>query len=350
MTNSVSPSTKAFNISDRQLGSGFPPYLIAEIGVNHDGDLQKAEALVRAAKKAGADAAKLQAFSPDKLMSRTSPYFGMLSGATLGRAAFEHLYAIGEEIGITVFASVFDEAGADLQAELGAPAFKIASGDLTHLPLLRHVAALRRPIILSTGAATLGEVEVAVDTIRTIDPGAALALLHCVSNYPTAPEDANLACMSTLRSQFNVPVGFSDHTDGVAAPIAAVALGAELIEKHFTLDRGAAGPDHALSADPASLGAIATAMRAANAMVGVPRKAPVESVDIITAIRRSVTAQVDIPAGTRIERHMLEVKRPGNGIAPASIETVVGRVVSRDICADETLFWDHLAPFKATFE
>lgn len=344
MTHLVSPCTKTFNISGRQVGGGSPPYLIAEIGVNHDGDVQKAEALVRAAKTAGADAAKLQAFSPQKLMSRASPYFGMLSEATLGRAAFEHLYALGEEIGITVFASVFDEAGADLQAELGAPAFKIASGDVTHLPLLRHVAALRRPIILSTGAATLAEVEIAVDTIRSIDQAASLALLHCVSNYPTAPAETNLACMATLRAQFNVPVGFSDHTDGVIAPVAAVALGADLIEKHVTLDRGAVGPDHALSADPASLGAIAAAMLEAQAMVGAPRKAPVESADLITAIRRSVTAQVDIPLGVTIEREMLEVKRPGHGIAPSAIDAVVGRVAGRAIGADETLSWDDLVP------
>ena len=243
-------------------------------------------------------------------------------------------------IGAVLFASVFDAESADILEDCGAPAYKIASGDVTHLPLLRHVAGFGKPIVLSTGGATLEEVETAVDTSRQARTDTPIAILHCVSQYPAEPGEANLACMAGLRTRFACPTGYSDHTVGIATCLAAAALGAEVIEKHFTLDKGLPGPDHKLSADPADMAALVAGCRAAQAAVGRAEKAPVEPADFIPLIRRSLTAQVAIPAGTEITAEMIEIKRPGTGLPPAELDRVVGARAARDIAEDETLAWD----------
>jgi N-acetylneuraminate synthase/N,N'-diacetyllegionaminate synthase len=236
-----------------------------------------------------------------------------------------------------LFSAVFDEESADVWEQLNAPAYKIASGDVTHRPLIGHVAKFGKPMIISTGGATMPEIGRALESVAISNPQTSCALLHCVSNYPTRPADANLACMSTMRDEFGVPVGFSDHTVGVSVPIAAAALGAELIEKHFTLDRQQPGPDHKLSADPEQLKAMISDVRDAWAAIGRPEKTPVEALEFIPQIRRSVTAAVDIPAGTLLDRKMLAVKRPGTGLSPDTLESFVGRRTLRAIAADRQL-------------
>lgn len=333
---------KPFDIAGQQIGDGAPPYLIAEVGINHGGDVELALKLLDEAAAAGADAVKLQTFETSKFLSRTSQYFDVLYACELPRDGMIALTERARKLDITLFSACFDEASADIWNDLGAPAFKVASGDITHLPLLRHVAAFGKPMIVSTGGATMDEIAMALNAIQGVSPALPVALLHCVSNYPTEPQDANLACMATMRARFGCPVGFSDHTLGTVTDIAAAALGAELIEKHFTLDRALPGPDHALSAEPVELATLAQALRTAHAAVGRPAKTPVEAADFIPLIRRSVTAAVDILANAEIRPDMLAIKRPGTGIAPARIDEVIGRRAARDLSADAVLNWDDL--------
>ncbi len=328
-----------FAIAGRAIGPGNPPYLVAELGINHGGRLELARRMLRAAVEAGADAIKLQTFRTDLFLCRSSAYYDVLAGAELDESAIRDLQELAQELGTTLFSAVFDEPSADLWESLDAPAYKIASGDLTHLPLFKHVAAFGKPMVVSTGGATMDEIEAAVDAIGGRAP---VALLHCVSNYPTDPKDANLACMATMRARFGMPVGFSDHTLGNVAAIAAVAVGADIVEKHFTLDRNAEGPDHLLSADPAGFRELAAALWTARQSIGASAKEPVEAPDLIPQIRRSVVAFIDIEEGTVIERRMLAVKRPGTGIPPKDIDAVVGRTASRYIAADQPLSWDDL--------
>ncbi|HTH15885.1 MAG TPA: N-acetylneuraminate synthase family protein [Magnetospirillum sp.] len=331
-----------FSIAGREIGPGRAPYLIAEAGINHDGNPEQAMALVEAAARSGADALKLQVFETGKFLALSSAYFDIFRERELSNSVITAMIRRAEELGLTVFSSVFDEGSADMLAEMGTPAFKIASGDLTHLPLLRHIARHGRPIILSTGCATLDEIGEAIAAIREVNAQLPVAVLHCVSNYPTNPSQANLACMRSIAERFGVVVGYSDHTQGIAVPIAAVALGATIIEKHFTLDRNLPGPDHALSADPQEFAAMAAAARDAAASVGSAVKAPVEEASFIPLIRRSIVAAVDLPAGTVVEAAMLGFKRPGTGIAPRELERLVGRRTSRAFAADEALAWDGL--------
>lgn len=339
--------TEPFTIARRPIGPDQPPYVIAELGNNHGGDGAVAKRMLHAAAEAGADAIKLQTFVPAKFVARSSAYFERLSRGVLPRETIAELAATARQIGAVLFSAVFDEESADAWADLDAPVFKMASGDLTHLPLMRHVAAYGKPMIVSTGGATMDDIAAALAAIRETGPDTPVALLHCVSNYPTVPAQANLACMATMRAAFGVPVGFSDHTIGNATSLAAAAAGAEIIEKHFTLDRMAEGPDHKLSAEPADLAQLVDGVRLAHAMRGRAEKAPVEAADFIPLIRRSVTADVVISAGTTIEAGMLAIKRPGTGIAPAQLDDVIGRRAARDIAADETLEWDCLEPGDA---
>ncbi len=330
--------TDALMISQTKIGDGAPPYLIAEIGINHGGDVGLAARMIKEARAAGAQAAKLQAFRTAALVARTSPYFQVLDDAALSKSALAQLVGVARDAGVAMFASVFDEDSADTMADLDAPAFKIASGDINHLPLLRHVAAFGRPMIISTGGATMGDIERALSAVS--QGGAApVALLHCVSHYPTPAAQANLACLPTIKAQFGVPVGFSDHTMGEAVALAAAALGADIIEKHFTFDRDAPGPDHALSSDPAGLTRLAEGLQTVWQAVGHSQKMPVETTDHVTQIRRCVTADVAIPAGTEVRADMLAVKRPGTGLAPDARDLVVGRRARQDIPAETAIDW-----------
>lgn len=332
-------STESFEINGRPIGGGAAPYIIAELGINHGGDLAVAKRMVDEAAKAGADAAKLQVWQTELFLARDSAFYDVLDSATLDESQIRQLASHAQTVGITLFASVFDEVSVALMESLGTPAYKVASGDLTHLPLLACIARTGKPMIVSTGASTMEEIDAAMTTIRQAHSATPVALLHCVSNYPTQPKDVNLACMATMRERFGTVVGFSDHTLENATAIAAVALGAEVVEKHFTLDRDADGPDHQLSCDPAGLKRLVVGAGIAHQSVGRREKAPVESDDFIPLIRRSVTAFVALAAGTVLTTDMLAVKRPGTGIAPAKLVELVGKRVTRDVAMDETLQW-----------
>ena len=333
-------SCESFEIRGRRVGTDAPPYIIAELGINHGGSVEVAKQMIDAAVEAGADAAKLQVWKTELFLARNSAFFSVLDDASLDEAQIRELDEYAAAAGITLFGSVFDEVSADLMESLNTPAYKIASGDLTHLPLLAHIARFGKPMIVSTGGATMDEVENAVSTIREANADTPIALLHCVSNYPTKATDANLACMATIQQAFGTVIGFSDHTLENATAVASVALGAQVIEKHFTLDRDQDGPDHQLSCDPKGLKELVEAAKIAHASVGRSEKAPVESADFIPLIRRSVTAHVAMDAGTVITREMLGVKRPGSGIQPARLEDVIGKRTTRALGLDETITWN----------
>lgn len=329
-------------IGSREVGPGRPCFVIAEAGVNHDGSLDRALALVEAAAAAGADAVKFQAFRADRLATAEAPKAGyqlagtdpdesqleMLRRLELPFDAYRTLQAAAESAGIEFLSSMFDEEAADALDALGVAAFKIPSGEVTNLPLLSHVGRLGRPVILSTGMATLDEVAAAVEALGDDR----IVILHCVSAYPAPVGEANLRAMATMAEAFGRPVGFSDHTLGVEATLGAVALGACMIEKHLTLDRAAPGPDHAASLEPNEFASLVRSIRVVESALGDGRKVPTESERETAAVaRKSLVAACRIPAGTVVTDEMVALSRPGTGLPPGARELVVGRVAEVDI-------------------
>lgn len=330
-------------------------FIIAEAGVNHNGCLDIAKRLIDVAAQAGADAVKFQTFIPEQVVAKgaeRAPYqqanmpehresqLDMIRRLALSKEDFYTLKAYCDRTGIMFLSTPFDYYSVDLLDRLEVPVFKIGSGELTNLPFLKYVAAKGRPLILSTGMATLGEVEEALQTLQ--EAGAReITLLHCTSNYPAPFEEVNLKAMLTLRQAFGLPVGYSDHTPGMEVAIAAAALGACVIEKHFTLDRNMEGPDHKASLEPGELAAMVKAIRNVEKALGdgLKRPGPGEK-EIIRAARRSLVAAVDIAAGEVITPDKLAVKRPGTGIPPKMWGVVVGRRARADIPADTVITWE----------
>jgi N,N'-diacetyllegionaminate synthase len=347
----------AFVVGGRRLGAG-PAFVIAEAGVNHNGDLDLARRLIDAAADAGADAVKFQTFRTDALVSGEAPKAryqvettgagesqrAMLARLELSAGAHARLRDHATARGLVFFSTPFDEASADLLAELGVELLKVPSGEVTNLPLLRHVAAKGRPVLLSTGMCTLEEVASAVETLRTAgDPP--VAILHCVSAYPAPAEATNLRAMDTLRARFDVPVGLSDHSLGIEIALAAVARGAAVLEKHLTLDRGLPGPDHRASLEPGDFAALVRGVRAIESALGDGAKRPMPcELDTRAVARRSLVAARALPAGHRLDRADVAIKRPGTGIPPADLERALGRTLARAVAADELLDWDALKP------
>ena len=343
-------------VDDRLVGEGEPCFVIGEAGVNHNGDLSLAKKLVDVARRAGADAVKFQSFKAENLVTRRAPkakyqeqttgsaesQYEMIEKLELKEQDFKELSDYAHRKGISFLSSPFDKRSVDLLDRLGVPAFKIPSGEITNFSLLRHIARKRKPIILSTGMSTLGEIEDAVRVIRKQGAGE-IVLLHCVTDYPAKIEDMNLRAMETLRHAFGLPVGLSDHSPGVTVPVAAVALGACVIEKHFTLDKSLPGPDHQASLEPEELKQMVRAIREVEKAMGDGSKKPTKDEKQIQKVaRRSLVARVSIPKGTVITEAMLDVKRPGTGIEPKYMNKVVGAVARCRIGQDEPLTMDKL--------
>jgi len=335
------------------LGPGECCFIIAEAGVNHNGDLDLAKCLVDAAAEAGADAVKFQTFTADRLLTVSAPkakyqlsgtdnsesQFEMIRKRELSRADQSQLCEYAKQKNITFLSTPFDEQSADFLEELGVPLFKIASGELTNLPFLQHVATKHKPMLVSTGMSCLGEVEEAVRVIRSAGC-AQITLLHCTSSYPADPRECNLRAITTLHQAFNVPVGYSDHTAGIEVSVAAVALGACVLEKHFTLDRNLPGPDHCASLEPHQLKAMVTAIRNVECAFGDGVKRPMKSEEDTKAVaRKSLVAAIDLPAGTVLGVSHLVAKRPGTGISPGELSRLVGRTLAKDLAADELIQW-----------
>lgn len=345
-----------FKISNRAIGPGEPCFIIAEAGVNHNGDISLAGKLIDAAKEAGADAVKFQTFRVEEVVTKsaekaeyqkqtTSPeesQYDMIRKLQLSTPDFKNLFAYARERDILFLSSPFDKGSVDLLGELGVAAFKIPSGEITNFPLLKHIARKGKPIILSTGMSTLGEIEEALDAIR--EGGTEeIILLHCVSSYPAKIEDMNLRAMATLRDTFRLPVGLSDHSLGITIPIAAAALVACVIEKHFTLDKSLLGPDHQASLEPEELKQMIKAIREVEKAMGDGNKVPTEEEKQIQKVaRRSLVAKVEISKGTLITEEMLDIKRPGTGVEPKYMSKVIGLVARCRIEQDEPLTMNKL--------
>lgn len=334
-------------IDGRRIGAGTSCFVIAEAGVNHNGNLDMAREMVRVAAHAGADAVKFQTFRAEKLATAQAPkaeyqkattgedesQFEMLRKLELSADDFKILQQECHTYNILFMSTPFDEESVDLLDLLGMGAFKIASGEITNLPFLEHVARKRKPMILSTGMSYLDEVDVAVRRIRAAGNDQ-LALLHCTSRYPAQPEDANLRAMHTLAQAFQVPVGFSDHTIGVDITFAAVAMGACIVEKHFTLDKMLPGPDHQASLEPRELQEMVRGIRRVEFAMGSGRKEPVEGEAEIAAVaRKSIVARRNIPAGVIVTHDEVVMMRPGTGLSSAMLDHVIGRVARSDIPA-----------------
>jgi N,N'-diacetyllegionaminate synthase len=346
-------------IGQKVIGSASQVFVVAEIGINHDGNVSQAERLIDAAAESGADAVKFQSYRVDGLlipsreryaqqMDGTESAYQMLRRCELSWEDQEKLKKHADKRGILFLSTPFDEESTDFLDSMGVPVFKIASADITHIPLLRHIASKGKPILLSTGMSFLSEVADAVYNMRSAGAQEIL-LMHCVSAYPASPQQMNLRALQTLESYFELPVGLSDHSEGILLPLVAVALGAVLIEKHFTLDKNAPGPDHKSSMDPKDLKLLIRNLREVEASLGDGRKRPsdVEEESRLFG-RRSIVAAVDIRAQESISRWMLAFKRPGSGLEPRHWEKVIGMKARRNIGKDTILQWEDLEPTGAS--
>ena len=329
-------------IGDRELGPGLPALVIAEIGNNHDGSVHQAERLIDAAAEAGADAAKFQTHITEAEMhpsTPTPPHFPeprweFTKRMELTLDEHRHLKAYTEAKGLIFFSSPFSVEAVELLEEVGAPLYKIASGEVTNPPLIEAIAATGKPVLLSTGMAGIDEIEGAMAILRAAD--ADVLIMQCTSNYPCPPEKVNLRAMPVLGERFGTLYGLSDHTPDVHTSIAAVALGATAIEKHFTLSKRLYGPDHHASLTPEELTRLIEGIRQVEAALGSEKKERDPELDPARAtFEKSVVANVSIPEGATIERSMLTTRRPGNGIPAVRLAEVVGRRAARAIDANE---------------
>lgn len=332
-------------IGSRSIGPGQPCFVIAEAGVNHNGDAALAHQLVDVAADAGADAVKFQTFKADQLVTAQAPkanyqkqttsatesQLQMLKRLELTREMHVDLIAHCQRRNILFLSTPFEETSADELIGLGLKLLKVPSGEITNLPFLSHVAKKRVSVILSTGMASLGEVEQAVSVFHA-EKNPNLALLHCVSTYPAAPADCNLRAMRTMEAAFGLPVGFSDHTAGIEVALAAVALGAGIIEKHFTLDRNLPGPDHHASLEPRELRDLVQGIRTVEQALGDGQKNRKASEQNTAEVaRKSIVASRAIPKATILDSGMLAIRRPGTGLPPAMLSQVIGRTTRQAI-------------------
>jgi N-acetylneuraminate synthase/N,N'-diacetyllegionaminate synthase len=347
---------KKIEIGNKLVGDEQPIFIVAEIGVNHNGDIRLAKKLIDAAKDAGADAVKFQAFKTEKVVTKyaekakyqkettslSESQYDMIRRLELKDEEIRELYNYAKKNNIIFLSSAFDKESVDLLDNLGVPAFKVASGEITNFPLLRYIAEKKKPIILSTGMSTIGEIEEALEVIK--EKGVEnIVLLHCVTSYPAKIEDVNLRVIEALRRRFKLPVGFSDHTLGITIPIAVAALGAVLVEKHFTLDRTLPGPDHRASLEPDELKDMVRAVRDVEKALGDRVKKPTKDEERIKkVVRRSIVAKMGIPKGTVITEDMLDFKRPGVGIEPKYLNEIIGKKAKKDIKPDGLITFDKL--------
>ncbi len=327
----------------RRIGSGESVFVVAELGINHNGSLTRALEMVREARRAGADAIKLQSFKVEKLLSveNDPELFEMFKSWELSFEDQEKVFKEAEKEGLFYFSTPFDEESARFLKEVGVPMIKVASGDITNLPFLSFLADLKLPLVVSTGASRFSEVAAAVELLR--DKRADFILLHCVSSYPAEVEELNLKSISSMREAFKVDVGFSDHTFGVLASVAAVALGAVMIEKHFTLSRNLPGPDHPLSLEPFMFQEFVRAIRDTEKALGDGFKRPSEHEELVGYLgRRSLAFKKDKREGELISEDDITFLRPATGIPPALFKEIVGFKLVKSAKKGEILKWSHI--------
>ncbi|WP_380630245.1 N-acetylneuraminate synthase [Salinibaculum marinum] len=326
-------------------------YFIAEAGVNHNGDLDQARELIDVARGSGADAVKFQTFTANRFVSKgakTADYqkastnvdsqYELLQEHELSKDEFQLLQEYAENRGITFLSTPFDRISANIVNEMGVPAIKLGSGELTNHPLLRHVAEFGKPMIVSTGMGTMGEVADAVTAIRETNSNVDLALLHCTSMYPAASSTVNLRAMNRMAEKFDVPVGYSDHTTQLTTPGYATAAGALIVEKHFTLDQSLPGPDHHASLEPAELDRAVSLAREAAIVRGSPEKRPTPGEEEMKRVtRKSLHAARDLATDTTLSPDDITIKRPADGISPGELQTAIGRSLATAVNRDEPI-------------
>jgi len=347
-----------FSIQGRPIGPGEPAYIVAEMSANHNHDFEQAVSILRAAKEAGADAVKLQTYTPDTItMDFDSEHFRLGKGSLWEGRNLYSLYgeaytpwdwqpklkAVADDLALPLFSTPFDESAIDFLERMDVPAHKIASFELVDTALLRSVARTGKPVIMSTGMATLAEIDEAVSTLRKAGCSS-LALLKCTSAYPAPPEEMNLRTIAHLSEAFGVPAGLSDHTLGIAVPAVAVALGACIIEKHITLGRSLGGPDAEFSLEPAEFKEMVAAVRTAERAIGNVNYAVTEKEMASRAFRRSLFVVRDVRAGDTFNRENVRSIRPAQGLAPKHLEAVLGRVALRDVARGTPLDWGMISP------
>jgi pseudaminic acid synthase len=343
-------------IHNRVIALGLPAYVIAELSANHNGSYEQAVALVQAAKNAGADAVKLQTYTADTLTIQSSREYFRIGGGTLwdGRTLHElyqeahmpwewqpRLKQVADDLGITLFSSPFDSSAVDFLEAMDVPAYKIASPEIVDLPFIERVAQTGKPLIISTGMATLAEIDEALQMARAAG-ATQISLLHCISAYPAPPEEMNLRTIPHLAQAFGVPVGLSDHTRGIAAPVAAVALGACLIEKHLTLSRSVSSPDSKFSLEPHEFKDMVSAVRAAEQALGKISYEPGKHEESSRVFRRSLFVVADMQAGEAFTEDNVRSIRPAHGLSPKYLHQVIGRHAAKHIEKGTPLHWDFL--------
>lgn len=347
----------SISINGRPIGPGNPTYIIAELSANHRQNFQQAVRLVEAAKEAGADAVKLQTYTPDTItIPSDSPEFVHNAGSLwAGRSLYDlyteaympwewqpKLKAVATELGLDLFSSPFDHSAVDFLEQMHVPAYKIASFELVDLPLIQRVAATGKPLIMSTGMGSLAEIDEAVRAFRQAG-GRELALLKCTSAYPSPPDEVNLRTIPHLAQTFGVPAGLSDHTMGIAVPVAAISLGSCVIEKHFTLTRAEPGPDSAFSLEPSEFKAMVEAVRTVEKALGQVSYAVTEKERASRVFRRSLFIVEDVKAGGCLTTQTVRSIRPGHGLAPKFLPDVIGRKAACDIPRGTPLDWSLIA-------
>ena len=344
--------SNVITIAGRNIGSNEPPYIIAEVSANHNGDLSRALQLIDVAADAGADAVKIQTYRPETItMNAATPDFRINEGKWAGRTLHElyewahtpwdwhsKLFEHAKQLKITLFSSPFDETAVDFLSDLKAPAFKIASFEAVDLPLIRYTAAKGKPMIISTGMANFQEISEAVFASKSAGCNQ-LALLHCVSGYPAPPSDYNLKTITDMAQKFNVPIGLSDHTLDNTTAIASIALGAKIIEKHITLDRNGGGPDDSFSLEPKEFRDLCTGIRTAWEAIGYVHYGEKSSERSNIQLRRSLYFTRSMKAGETITKSDIRSIRPGYGLEPKFCDDILGRILRRDVDFAEPVKW-----------
>ena len=339
-------------IGNHWIGEGEPAFIIAEIGSNHDGSLEQAKKLIDACTRIKVDAVKFQSFSAEKLINQmklnekgnwiSNPAFKLIKSLELPTEWYKELFDYTAKSGLIFLSSAFDLDKVNLLNSIGVPAFKIASGDINYIQLLQHTAKFKKPILLSTGSAYLGEVDEAIRIIEK-EGNNQIALLHCVSNYPPSFKDANIQAMVTMKKAFKAIVGYSDHSPGITVPLGAVALGAKIIEKHITFDRSLKGPDHSYALTVEEFGQMIKEIRNLEKALGIGIKKPTPTeVPERVGARRSIYSAVKIYKGEKISPEILKIVRHAYGLEPSEVNKIIGRKAKVDIDENLPITWDKL--------
>ena len=318
-------------------------YVIAEGGLNHNGDINIAKKLIDSAKECGANAIKFQTYKTENFVRETNQYFDVFKNAELNFEQFEELKNYSKSIGLTFFSTPFDIESAEFLNQLEIPCFKIASSDLTNLPLITKIAKMQKPMIISSGLSTMNEINDAVNCCL-FEGNNQIALLHCVANYPVQPNEVNMNVINTLKKTFDFPIGYSDNGESSLVDIVAVSMGANIIEKHFTLDKKMSGPDHGFSIDPNGLKSLISQIHEIDQMKGDGIKIPQFSeIKNRLTIRKSITAKRDLQQGEKIQEDDISIKRPADGIEPKYLTMILGKTINTNIKKDSPIFWSSIS-------